>query len=108
MWTRQHKPRKTGRLIVPAITASFLSYFGFHAYHGDFGIYSKYRLEARIVELQASLQAVESRRGGIEGRVRLLRDGTIERDMLDEYARRALNVSRADELTVFLSPVADR
>ena len=39
MWTRQHKQRNTGRLIVPALSAAlFLAYFGFHAYHGEFGI----------------------------------------------------------------------
>ena len=46
MWTRQHKQRNTGRLIVPGISALFLAYFGFHAYHGEFGIYSKYQFEA--------------------------------------------------------------
>ena len=34
MWTRQHKKRNTGALIVPAIAALFLTYFGFHAFHG--------------------------------------------------------------------------
>ena len=58
MWTRQHKQRNTGRLIIPSLCVLFLSYFGFHAYHGEFGIYSKYRLEARKVELQAQLDAV--------------------------------------------------
>ena len=43
MWTRHHKQSSTGRLIVPAITAVFLSYFGFHAYHGEYGIYSNTR-----------------------------------------------------------------
>ena len=52
MWTRQHKQRNTGRLIVPGISALFLAYFGFHAYHGEFGIYSKYQFEARAGELQ--------------------------------------------------------
>ncbi len=47
MWTRQHKQRNTGRLIVPSLCAAFLSYFGFHAYHGEYGINSKYRLQAQ-------------------------------------------------------------
>ena len=38
MWTRQHKQRNTGRLIIPSLCAAFLAYFGFHAYHGEFGI----------------------------------------------------------------------
>jgi len=100
MWTRQHKKRNTGRLIVPAISAAFLTYFGFHAYHGEFGIYSKYQFEARRVGLQAELDKVRGERVEFERRVQLLHDGTLERDMLDEQARRALNMSTADEITI--------
>lgn len=100
MWTRQHKQTNRGRLIVPALTAMFLSYFGFHAYHGEFGIYSKYRLEARAVELEARLDAVRGQRLEIERRVHMLHDGSLEKDMLDEQARNALNVSHVDELTI--------
>lgn len=100
MWTRQHKKRNTGRLIVPAITAAFLAYFGFHAFHGEFGIYSKYRLEERARELEAELAVVRKQRGDLEQRVQLLHDGTLEKDMLDEQARRALNLSNPDEITI--------
>ena len=100
MWTRQHKQRNTGRLIVPGISALFLAYFGFHAYHGEFGIYSKYQLEARAVELQARLDVVRAARVDLERRAQLLHDGTLEKDMLDEQARRALNLSQADEITI--------
>ena len=100
MWTRQHKQRNTGRLIVPAVSALFLAYFGFHAYHGEFGIYSKYLYEAQAVELQARLDAVKAQRVGMERRVQLLQDGTLEKDMLDEQARRALNLSKPDEIVI--------
>ncbi|MBX3584211.1 MAG: septum formation initiator family protein [Rhizobiaceae bacterium] len=103
MWTRQHKQRKTGRLIVPAISMLFLAYFGFHAYHGEYGIYSKYRYEAQGVELQARLDAVRAQRMAVEKRVQLLHDGTMEKDMLDEQARRALNLSQADEIVIMRS-----
>ena len=55
MWTRhaqepQHRsPDHSGRS-----AAVFLTYFGFHAYHGEFGIYSKYQLEARAVDTAIS------------------------------------------------------
>jgi cell division protein FtsB len=100
MWTRQHKQRNTGRLIVPAVSAVFLAYFGFHAYHGEFGIWSKYRYEADAVELQARLDTIKAERMEIERRVQLLHDGTLEKDMLDEQARRALNLSQADEIVI--------
>ncbi|MBS3651324.1 septum formation initiator family protein [Pseudaminobacter sp. 19-2017] len=102
MWTRQHRPRKTGRLIVPAVAAVVLSYFGYHVYHGEFGIDSKAQLRERAVVLQAELDKVRVQRTDLEGRVRMLRDGTIDKDMLDEQARRALNLSHPDEVTIML------
>jgi cell division protein FtsB len=107
MWTRQHKQRNTGRLIIPSLCAAFIAYFGYHAYHGEFGITSRYRLQAEAVNLQAQLDAIRTRRVDLERRVKLLHDGTIERDMLDEQARNALNLSRADEITIMLPASAD-
>jgi cell division protein FtsB len=102
MWTRQRKNRNMGRLIVPTISALFLAYFGFHAYHGEFGIYSKYQLEARAAQLAGELATVKAQRLELERRVQLMHDGTLEKDMLDEQARRALNLSHADEITIML------
>lgn len=100
MWTRQYKKRNTGRLIVPALTALFLGYFGYHAFHGEFGIYSKYRLKERTVELSAVLEKKRRTRHELDARVALVRDGTLEKDMLDEQARGALNMSAPDEVTI--------
>ena len=103
MWTRHRKRRNTGRYIVPAIACAFLAYFGFHAYHGEFGIYSKYQLEDRVERLQLRLAALKQQREDLERRVQLLHDGTLEKDMLDEQARKALNLSRGDEITIIRS-----
>ncbi|MBN9236271.1 MULTISPECIES: FtsB family cell division protein [Phyllobacteriaceae] len=102
MWTRQHKQTNAGRLIVPSLCALFLSYFGYHAYHGAFGINSKAKLQAQVAGLQEQLASVKARRMEIEQRVRLLHDGSLEKDMLDEQARRTLNVTSADELVIML------
>lgn len=102
LWTRHHRQRNTGRFIVPGLTVAFLSYFGFHAYHGEYGIYSKYQTEARIVDARQRLEATTSDRKELERRVQLLHDGTIEKDMLDEYARRALGYARSDEVVIML------
>jgi cell division protein FtsB len=103
-WTRQHRNRKTGALIVPAITAVFLTYFGYHAYHGEFGIESRHHLEARAAKLQAELDTVREERTHLEHRIKLLQDGTIEKDMLDEQARKALGFSHPDEVTILRVP----
>jgi cell division protein FtsB len=107
MWTRQHKQRNTGRLILPALSVLFLAYFGFHAYHGEYGIYSKYRYKAQAAELQARLETVRGHRLEMERRVQLLHDGSLEKDMLDEHARRALNLSQPNEIVILRSSAAN-
>jgi cell division protein FtsB len=100
MWTRQYKRRRTGALIVPALAIVFLSYFGFHAWHGTFGIYASYQLEERKAGLEVRLAELKAERLDLEGRVLLLQDGTLEKDMLDEQARRALNLTKEDDITI--------
>ncbi|MET3660120.1 FtsB family cell division protein [Aquamicrobium ahrensii] len=102
MWTRQYKQRKTGRLIIPVLCAVFVAYFGFHAYHGQYGINSRERLEEQTARLQIQLGKLQAQRSELEKRVRLLHDGTLEKDMLDELARKALNMSDPDEVIIML------
>jgi cell division protein FtsB len=101
LWTRQHRKRRTGALIVPTITVAFLAYFGFHAFHGEFGIYNSHQLDAQAAALKQQLAGIKAEREELEQRVQLLHDGTIEKDMLDEQARRTLNLSREDEVTIY-------
>ena len=101
MWTRQRKNRRIGALIVPALAIAFISYFGYHALHGEYGIYARELLVERTVQLGKELEKVRLERAQLEHRVALLRDGSVERDMLDEHARRALNVARSDEIIIF-------
>ncbi|MCT8991742.1 septum formation initiator family protein [Chelativorans sp. SCAU2101] len=100
MWTRHHKRRNTGKLIVPAITVVVLSYFGFHAYQGDYGLNAKARLEVRIDRLEADLAVLEKTRQELEERLSLLQDGSLEKDMLDEQVRRALILARENEIVI--------
>ncbi len=103
MWTRQHRRRRWSRhLVLPAITIAFTGYFGFHAFNGDYGIHSKYQLEERAVQLQEKLAETVRKREAMEARVRLLHDGSMEKDMLDEQVRRQLGMVRSDEIVVFL------
>ena len=103
MWTRQYKKRNTGRLIVPALCAVFLTYFGFHAFNGEFGIYSKYRLEDETARSRAELAEIRQERAELEQRVQLLHDGTLDKDMLDEQVRKSLNMSGSDEVVIIRS-----
>ena len=101
--TSRTPPRET----TCALLAAVLAYFGFHAYHGEFGINSRHKLQEQAAELQAQLAAVQGRREAMEKRARLLHDGTIEKDMLDEQARQALNLVKPDEVIVMLPQKAN-
>lgn len=100
MWTRQHKKRNTGALIVPAVAAVVMSYFGYHAFHGEYGIYAKHRLQERVGVVEVSLARVRGERMELERRVALLQDGTLDKDMLDEHARHTLNLALPDEVVI--------
>ena len=100
MWTKQRRKTRRGRLIVPLLATLFFAYFGFHAYHGEYGLYSTIKLQERTQLLEAQLAAVSENRKELERQVKLMHDGMIEKDMLDEQARKALNVSRPDEVTI--------
>lgn len=100
MWTKHHKKKRFGRLVVPAITVAFLSYFGYHSLHGDFGLKSTERLEQRRLERIAELKTLSSIRVSLERQVGLLSDGSLERDMIDEISRYQLNYARPDEIVI--------
>lgn len=100
MSTRQTKNTSLGRFVVPVLSVVLTAYFAYHAWSGRYGIESMRRLEEDSVQLEFELAAIKLRRQSLEAKVMLLRDGTIERDMLDEQARNALNVIKADELAI--------
>ncbi len=100
MWTRQKKRTRRSRFVLPLLTLVCLGYFGFHAFHGSFGIYSSEQLEARKIALTEELAQRTREREALERQVALLDDRTVERDMLDEQARRTLNFSKSNDLTI--------
>lgn len=89
-----------GGLVVPLVSVLLMSYFAYHAWSGRYGIESMRRLGDEAVHLEFELAAIKLRRQALESRVLLLRDGTLERDMLDEQSRAILNVIKPDELAI--------
>ncbi|OLL53813.1 septum formation initiator family protein [Bartonella henselae] len=102
MWTKQKRRSIKMRFVLPLMTVGVLSYFSYHIYHGEYGLYSRSEVNQYIVELEEELQKLEAERIFIEKRISLLRNGHIEKDMLDEYVRRNLNFSKPNELTILI------
>ena len=103
MWTRHHKKRKFGRFVLPALTIAFLSYFGYHSIHGEYGLIATEEFERQRLARLTDLEKLVAKRKSLEQDVSLMSDGSMEKDILDEKARYALNVSRPDEIVIFNS-----
>lgn len=100
MTTRQYRPSKLRRLILPAVTAAFLGYFAYHAFHGEYGLVGRARLESKAAQLQGELDRLTAQREEIERRVALLRPGSLDQDMVDERARETLAVVHPNDLVI--------
>jgi len=100
MITRQKKRTNRGRLIAPILALMVFGYFGTHAFTGDYGIRSQIKLQQKTVELEQSLVQISLKRKELEKRVALLRNGTIEKDMLDEQVRRNLGMVNSDDIVL--------
>ncbi len=106
MSTRQKRNTGLGKLVVPAFSILLSSYFFYHAQIGRYGTEAQIQLEEQAINLNYRLAAHRIERQQLEDRVRLLRNGTIERDMLDEQARYHLNLLHDDEITIMKTSVS--
>ncbi|MEM8813296.1 MAG: septum formation initiator family protein [Pseudomonadota bacterium] len=87
--------------VLPLVTIAVLSYFGFHAFHGEYGLIAEARLQTRAENLTAILQDLEDQREVLEKRVTLLRPESLDPDMIDEQARRILHVAHPNEVVIY-------
>ena len=88
------------RLLLPALLAAYLGYFGFHAMSGSYGLQALAELEGEAKQLASELDALWAERSELDARAALLRPGGIDPDMVDELARRDLNVIAPNELVI--------
>jgi cell division protein FtsB len=97
----QEIKRRVRLVIVPVLYVCAVAYIGFHALQGERGIkvYSALKQEIEAATLERDRLAKE--RDRLEARAELLRDNSLNRDMLDEAVRRMLNYGRSDEIVVF-------
>ena len=100
MITRQRKQTALHRLWMPAITAAFLGYFGFHAYSGSYGLKAWDVLEREETALTLRLGYLRERRRGMERKIAALHPDSLDIEAVDMRARAALNMIRDDEVVV--------
>lgn len=74
-----------------------LAYFSYHAVIGDRGLLALIQLSQKIEQTRQELDVVHAERTKLERNVRLMRDDSLDLDLLDEQARRYLGYAGKDE-----------
>jgi cell division protein FtsB len=100
MATRQRKQSKVRPLLVPAVCLLLLAYFGYHAVEGDYGHHALQKLKSREADLSDQLARLKDERRALDRRVALMRPESLDPDMIEERARRTLNVARAGDIVI--------
>lgn len=100
MSTRQTRNSNLHRLILPSICALLSCYFVYHSMIGKYGLDSYKNTSEQAIKLEYRLAALRNESSELKSRVKLLLDGSIEYDMLDEQARYHLNLIQGDEIVI--------
>ncbi|PHR93353.1 MAG: cell division protein [Robiginitomaculum sp.] len=85
-----------------AVLAVFYLYLGFHALSGNQGILKWADYAEKINALESEIAVLQKDRKSLELHANQLRATHLDLDRLDEEARRSLNVSRANEIVIWL------
>ncbi|HXQ50963.1 MAG TPA: septum formation initiator family protein [Stellaceae bacterium] len=94
--------RRRARLIAgPVAGISLVVYFSYHLIAGDRGFLAWRHLSDEIRIAQVQLGEAQAARDALDRRVNLLRPNHLDRDMLDERARAALNLAGPNERVIF-------
>jgi cell division protein FtsB len=88
---------------LPAIAIIAMGFFGYNAVLGPNGILALKDVKREVAQRDVELAALEKRRAVLQNRTNLLdpRKGA-DPDMVEELARKQLNVARPDEVIVIL------
>ena len=93
------------RPYLPAAVLAFLIfYFGFQAMTGDRGLLSLSQRNELLAERRVELARLEVRRRELEARARLLQDGAVSRDLVEERARYLLGFSDPRDYVIRTKP----
>jgi cell division protein FtsB len=80
------------------LAALLIGYFGVNAYTGDHGLRARQDIDRDIGSLTTELTQATTERELWERRIKLLKSGSVDPDMLDERARALLDYGDPREL----------
>ncbi|MBI1408003.1 MAG: septum formation initiator family protein [Caulobacter sp.] len=93
------------RPFLPTITLfGLIVYFVFHGLTGELGWLLSEQRQLEQAQLHEKLKRVRQERMDLEARARLLRDGSLSRDLLEERARSVLGFADPRDYVIRLQP----
>jgi cell division protein FtsB len=89
-----------GALIVPAICAATVAYFGYFTIWGERGLMALASAQTRLSVEQQQLDALKGARERLQHRIALLKSGHADADLVQEIRREQLIGAEAGEIAV--------
>ena len=95
--------RRFALIVLPVLGLGALAYLGYHLFEGDRGLKASWSVEQRLAKAEAERKTLMAERQRLEGRVGLLREGSLDRDMLDERLRQMLNLVQPNDIVILFA-----
>ncbi len=89
------------KIVIALICLGAYAFFGWHAKYGARSFAYQQQVQERLALAKIRLDRTRAQRQALEAKVRLLRPGSLDADMLDEMARRMLGYAAPDEIVSF-------
>jgi len=90
------------QVIAPVLGIAAITYFGYHTIQGEHGALAWLQLSGQVTQAKTTILALEGESNRLANRVRLLHPDHLDLDMLDEQARRLLNLGGEDEVLLLM------
>ena len=97
MSMRDKFPVFNKKLLLHYALVGVFFYFVFHVVYGNRGILTYFKLHKKIDNATEELDVLRSERLELEHKVNSLKTESLDRDMLDEEARRSLGLANEKE-----------
>jgi cell division protein FtsB len=89
-------------LVLYTVSGSVAAYFVWHALNGERGLKASLEYTKQIAELEKDRAGLRAERAHWEHRIGLIRGDEIDRDLLDQEARRLLGRAHPHDLVVMI------
>jgi cell division protein FtsB len=100
MRIRRSVTRFFGTLVIPALCAAAVAYFGYYTIWGSRGLLMLSDTSARLAVQQEQLASLKEDRARLEHRIKLLEPGSVDPDMVEEVARDQLLDSAPGQVAI--------